>query len=144
MLERPRELLPFSGEFKTASDINHVLGKLFRLLAQGRIPRRDAIALAYIGQLMLQSLPGVNREIKEGLGYAAWSSRLQSILNTQDARRALSLEVAVSDGSPEAAISPSVSPAPDSEEPMPDLACDFNSEESVRGLQDRMLRILDS
>ena len=34
-----RELGSLSGEFKTASDVNHVLGKLFALLAAGRLPR---------------------------------------------------------------------------------------------------------
>jgi hypothetical protein len=41
------ELAPLSGEFRTATDVNHALGGLFSLLAQNRIPRRNAVALGY-------------------------------------------------------------------------------------------------
>jgi hypothetical protein len=73
-----RELASLSGEFKTASDVNHVLGKLFSLLAQGRIPRRNAVALAYIGQLLIQTLPNVRREIKDTRGDHAWMDLLEA------------------------------------------------------------------
>ena len=76
-----KELVSLSGEFKTASDVNHALGKLFSLYAQRHIDRRDAIAFAYIGQLILQSLPHVQREIKTGLGYDAWEETLQAVLD---------------------------------------------------------------
>src|SRR5580658_8183221 len=33
------ELAPPSGQFNTATDVNHALGNLFSLLAQNRIPR---------------------------------------------------------------------------------------------------------
>src|ERR1700692_2054292 len=32
------DLTPLSGEFRTATDVNRALGKLFSLLAQNRIP----------------------------------------------------------------------------------------------------------
>jgi hypothetical protein len=75
-----RQLVSLSGEFKTASDINHVLGKLFSLVAKNRIPHRDAVALAYIAQLLLQSLPDVRAEIKHVLGYRAWDATVQDAL----------------------------------------------------------------
>jgi len=75
-----RQLVSLSGEFKTASDINHVLGKLFSLVAKNRIPPRDAVALAYIAQLLLQSLPHVRSEIKNVLGYRAWDATVQDAL----------------------------------------------------------------
>ena len=75
------ELASLSGEFKTASDVNHVLGKLFTLLAQNRISRRDAVSLAYIAQLMLHSLPSVRREIKDGLGHASWQETLSTVFS---------------------------------------------------------------
>jgi hypothetical protein len=78
-----RELASLSGDFKTASDVNHVLGKVLSLLAQGRIPRRDAIAFAYISQLLLQSLPKVQKEIKEALGFDAWQETLASALGSE-------------------------------------------------------------
>lgn len=75
-----RQLVSLSGEFKTASDINHVLGELFSLVAQNRIPRRNAVALAYIGQLLLQSLPSVRSEISNALGYRAWDATVYDAL----------------------------------------------------------------
>ena len=76
-----RELVSLSGEFKTASDVNHVLGKLFSLVAGNRIPRRNAVTLAYISQLLLQSLPSVQNEIRHALGHDAWRSTLQTALD---------------------------------------------------------------
>lgn len=49
-------------EFKTATAVNHALGKLSSLVARGRIPVRNAVVLAYISQLLLNSLRSVQRE----------------------------------------------------------------------------------
>src|SRR6266567_1637288 len=54
---------PPSGEYLTAVDVNHVLGKLFAAVAQNRLPTRNAAILAYLGQLLLQSVPKVQDEI---------------------------------------------------------------------------------
>jgi hypothetical protein len=70
------ELASLSGEFKTANDLNHVLGKLFTLIAQNRIPTRNAALLAYVGQLLLHSLESVKREILRVQGTAAWEQTL--------------------------------------------------------------------
>ena len=75
-----RELASLSGEFKTANDVNHVLGKVLALFARNRLARRDAVAFAYMGQLLLQSLPGVKREIKEALGQSAWQATVTEAL----------------------------------------------------------------
>ena len=66
------ELASLSGEFKTVNDLNHVLGKLFTLKAQNRISARDAAVLAYIAQLLMQSLGGVKDEILLSRGQRAW------------------------------------------------------------------------
>src|SRR6266849_1556013 len=66
-----------TGEFMPATDINFVLGKLFTALAQNRIPPRDAAVLAYIGQLMLHSLPGVKREYPFHYKYEVWNKMLE-------------------------------------------------------------------
>jgi hypothetical protein len=50
------------GDFLTAMDINHVLGKLFIAVAQDRIPARKASVLTYLGQVLLSSLPHVKQE----------------------------------------------------------------------------------
>jgi hypothetical protein len=78
--EVPARLAPLSGQFQTGSDINHVLGQLFRLVAENRIPRRDALALAYIAQLLLQTLPHVRAEINETHGSDGWLMTLQDAL----------------------------------------------------------------
>jgi hypothetical protein len=73
------ELAPLSGEFRTATDVNHALGRLFTLLAENRIPRRNAVALGYLAQLLLQTLPAVREELTDCLGYEAWEETLQSV-----------------------------------------------------------------
>jgi hypothetical protein len=50
------ELLALGGNFKNPIAINFVLGKLFAHVATGRMHRRDASTLAYIAQLLLQTL----------------------------------------------------------------------------------------
>jgi hypothetical protein len=74
------ELTSLSGEFNTFTDINHVLGKVFTLLAHNRIDRRDAVAYAYVAQLLLQTIPTVKDEVCEALGRPAWKERLQDTL----------------------------------------------------------------
>jgi hypothetical protein len=49
-------------ELKSASDLNQVLSNLFRLLSQDRIAARRAAVLAYIGNLILRTLPAIERE----------------------------------------------------------------------------------
>ena len=56
------ELASLSGGFQTATDLNHVLGKLFSLLVSDRISLRKAAALAYVAQLLLQTLSSVQHE----------------------------------------------------------------------------------
>jgi hypothetical protein len=73
------ELGPLSGQFNTATDVNHALGNLFSLLAQNRIPRRNAVALGYLAQLLLQTLPGVRAELTQCCGEEAWDETLESI-----------------------------------------------------------------
>lgn len=67
-----RELASISGDFRTANDINHALGKLFQLCAADRLPARKAAVLAYIGQLLLHSLSKVRNEYQTANGLDAW------------------------------------------------------------------------
>jgi hypothetical protein len=66
-----------SGDFMTSTDINFVLGKLFTALAQNRIPPRNAAILAYIGQLMLHSVPGIHKEYNFKYEFDAWNKMLE-------------------------------------------------------------------
>jgi len=56
-------LLSFdTRSFTTADEVNLFLGNLIRQLARKRIARRDAIALAYISQLLLTSQTAMAKE----------------------------------------------------------------------------------
>jgi hypothetical protein len=64
------------GDFLTATDINHVLGKLFIAAAQDRVPLRKAAVLTYMGQVMLSSLPHVKQEFPFTYKFAHWNKVL--------------------------------------------------------------------
>ncbi len=74
------ELLGPFEDLKTANAVNHALGSLFLLVAQNRIPPRNAAILAYIGQLLLQSLSPVRSEIKDAWGYGSWDEAVRQVL----------------------------------------------------------------
>ena len=74
------ELASLSGGFKTGNDVNHALGKLFAVVAANRIPVRNAAVLAYIGQLLLHSLPTVKSEIQAGNNFAVWDQLVRSTI----------------------------------------------------------------
>lgn len=57
------EFASLSGKLNTVTDINHVLGKVFTALAEKRISNRTADTFGYLGQLLLQSIPGVKSEL---------------------------------------------------------------------------------
>jgi len=56
------EILGPVREFRTDAAINHALGRVFTLLADGRIDPRKASVLGYLCQLMQQSVTAVQRE----------------------------------------------------------------------------------
>jgi hypothetical protein len=56
------ELLACGTDFHDAESVNRFLGTLVRQLTLKRIPRRDAVTLAYICQLLLNSLGAGYRE----------------------------------------------------------------------------------
>jgi hypothetical protein len=64
------------GDFLTATDINHVLRKLFIATAQDRIPLRKAAALTYLGQVLLTSLPHVKQEFPFTYKFEQWTKAL--------------------------------------------------------------------
>jgi hypothetical protein len=67
-----------NGDFLTATDINHVLGKLFIAAAQDRVPLRKATALAFLGQVMLSSLPHVKQEFPFSYKFDHWNKVLDN------------------------------------------------------------------
>jgi hypothetical protein len=56
------DLLGDIDDFSTAASVNLFLGNLVKLLALKRIARRDAVALAYISQLLLNTIPVLERQ----------------------------------------------------------------------------------
>ncbi len=56
------EFRSLPGEFKTDADLNSALARLLNLVAHDRVPPRRAATLAYIGHLLLRTLPGVRQE----------------------------------------------------------------------------------
>ena len=56
------ELLACVSDFSDAASVNRFLGTLVKQVTLKRIPRRDAVTLAYICQLLLNSLGAINRE----------------------------------------------------------------------------------
>ncbi|GEM_PF-5328247 len=55
-------LLPPGESLSTARAVNQALTRLFRLVAQRRIPTRDAQILAYLGQLAVSTLLPLQKE----------------------------------------------------------------------------------
>ena len=58
-----QEILGPMGDFRSACAINRALGKLLTLTAQKRIPARDSAVIAYIAQLLLQTLRPLHNEL---------------------------------------------------------------------------------
>ena len=61
------ELLGDLTDFSTPDAINALLGNLVRQLARKRIHRRDAMAIAYVSQLLLGSIAALDRRDALGL-----------------------------------------------------------------------------
>ncbi len=51
--------------FVSAADINQVLSKLLIVLTQDRISARRAAVIAYISNLLLRTLPAIDRDLDE-------------------------------------------------------------------------------
>jgi hypothetical protein len=56
------ELLACVSDFSDAASVNRFLGNLVKQVTLKRISRRDAVTIAYICQLLLNSLGAIDRE----------------------------------------------------------------------------------
>jgi len=61
-----------TGRFMTATDINFALGKLYKAIAQNRVPPRNASNLAFVGKLLLLSLDKLKEEFDFTYDYEHW------------------------------------------------------------------------
>ena len=73
-----------TGNFMTATDINFVLGKLFKAIAQNRIPPRNAANLAFVAKLLLNSLDKLKEEYRFKYEYEAWKAMQRDALHLSD------------------------------------------------------------
>ena len=73
-----------TGNFMTATDVNFVLGKLFKAIAQNRIPPRNAANLAFVGKLLLQSLDKLKNEYRFRYEYEAWKAMQRDAVHLSD------------------------------------------------------------
>ncbi len=73
------ELLGSIEDFGTADAVNMFLGNLLKQLARKRIARRDALAMAYVSQLLLNSLPALRRENEDEMDAAAGHELLEAM-----------------------------------------------------------------
>jgi hypothetical protein len=55
------EILPADGKLDSAAAINDVLTRVFRCVCEGRLTPRHAASLGYLGQLIIATLPGLER-----------------------------------------------------------------------------------
>ncbi|HXT76862.1 MAG TPA: hypothetical protein VN780_11275 [Candidatus Eisenbacteria bacterium] len=58
-----------SKDFASPAFVNTFLGNIATALARKRIKRSDAVALAYVNQLILNSQAGIERENQGNLNY---------------------------------------------------------------------------
>ena len=74
------DLLGPLNDFRTNTSINYTLGRLLILKAADQISARDAAVVAYICQLLLQSVPGVRKEMSWSRGKSPEDQSLRSVL----------------------------------------------------------------
>jgi hypothetical protein len=58
------ELLNSTGDLATAGEVNALLANVTKLFARKHIDRKDAVAFGYLSQLMLCSLPGMEKKLE--------------------------------------------------------------------------------
>jgi hypothetical protein len=74
------ELLDLGGNFQNPIAINFVLGKLFAHVATGRMHRRNASTLAYIAQLLLQTLDQKRYDLaRDQYLYRGWTQAVDTL-----------------------------------------------------------------
>jgi hypothetical protein len=76
-----KELLGNMENLRTAVAVNDVLGRLFVLQAQNRIPVRNAMALAYTAQVILSSLETVCDEVVRVEGRGSHNQIIQTAID---------------------------------------------------------------
>ena len=124
-------LLNLTGDLVTPGEVNALLGNVVKLLAHKHIDRKDAVAYGYLSQLLLSTLPGMEKKFEVERGSLAIQEVNKSIAEMQArflARRAAAKAEAVArnsqknsstgtSGSSSLGTPPAPSNAPTSPEP---------------------------
>jgi hypothetical protein len=85
------ELLDLGGNFQNPIAINFVLGKLFAHVATGRMHRRNASTLAYIAQLLLQTLDQKRYDLaRDQYLYRGWTQAVDTLYGRPTAKHSAS------------------------------------------------------
>jgi hypothetical protein len=79
-----KHLFENTPHLDTAAAVNHFLEKLVEMVANNRIPVRNATLLTYLGSLLLNSVDRVRDEVLTIRGHKAWNEKLFVALNTID------------------------------------------------------------
>jgi hypothetical protein len=69
------QIIPSDAGLDSLDDIHKAIGNVFRLLARKRIASRDAAVLGYLGQMMLMSLPSLERTMKSQMAMAVIANK---------------------------------------------------------------------
>jgi hypothetical protein len=78
------KILGARESFKTATDVNDALAKIFTFRARKMLSIRDATLLAYTCQLILITLPGVHEDFLRFFDLGAWDDLLKQAFRTAD------------------------------------------------------------
>jgi hypothetical protein len=81
------ELLESTGNLNTADRVNALLANVTKQLARQRISRQDAIAIGYLAQLLLNTVPGVQKEHQALRAHEARQALRKSIADSHARRR---------------------------------------------------------
>jgi len=73
--------------FQNAQGVNHSLGALYTLLAQGRVSPRRASALAYISSLLLRTLPAIDADLYPHAGQPGFDAYGDRVSETGQANQ---------------------------------------------------------
>jgi hypothetical protein len=82
------ELLESTGNLNTADRVNALLANVVKQLARQRIDRRDALAIGYLAQLLLNTVPGVQKEYQTIRAAEARQALRKSLAEARSARHA--------------------------------------------------------
>jgi hypothetical protein len=74
------EVVALCSDLTTATNINRAVAQVFLLMAQGRIPQKQAVAFGYLAQLLLQTVPGIRSEFVSAFGYHPWEEKIKASL----------------------------------------------------------------